>query len=113
MLDSEFLTLCESSLRPLGVRPDDGEEFRMPPLDVLRYFFRPVRLSRIPLLGRGLSVVAVVRQPVDLARSVEGNTELIRRVATAVAGRYPRRPRPRHRPDDRHPYPRADRLRRR
>ncbi len=89
MLDSEFLTLCESSLSPLGARPDDGEEFREPPLDVLRYFVRPIRLSRLPILGRGLSIVAVVRQPVDLARTLEGTTELMRRVATAVAGRYP------------------------
>lgn len=89
MLESELLSLSESCLRPLGACPDEGESFRSPPLDVLRYFARRVRLSRIPLLGRGLSVVAVVRQPADLGPSRDDVRTLVARVASAVSARYP------------------------
>lgn len=89
MLDTEFLTLMEITLGPLGARAEEGEEYRGPPLEVLGYFVRRVSLSRIPLVGRALSVVAVVRQPIDLGRANDDLRELIRRVEMVVSGRFP------------------------
>jgi hypothetical protein len=89
MLEPDLLELVESTLTPLGAKPDDGEESRNPPLDVLQFFVRPVRLSRIPILGRGLSVVAVARQPIDLGLARGGYRTLLDRLAMAVNTRYP------------------------
>src|SRR2546430_1526056 len=54
-----------------------GEEFRKPPLEVLRYYRRKVRLSWVPILGRALGVVMVVRQPVDVEGSRDGYQRLL------------------------------------
>jgi hypothetical protein len=89
MLEDELLELVEATLSPLGARAVDGEESREPPLDVLRFFVRPVRLSRVPILGRGLSVVALARQPVDLGIARGGYRTLLERLAMAVNGRFP------------------------
>ena len=89
MIDAEFLEHLDEILRPLGSRPDEGEAFRDPPLDVLRYDVRPVRLHRVPILGRALAVVATVRQPVDVALATGGYSKLLRRLAMAINGRYP------------------------
>jgi hypothetical protein len=89
MVDDELFTIIDDVLRPIGATSDPGEEFRDPPLDVLRFHQRPVRLHWVPWLGRALSLVAVVRQPIDVAFSTEGYSRLIRRVAMAANGRYP------------------------
>lgn len=89
MLDAEFLQRLDEILRPVGSRPDEGEAFREPPLDVLRYDVRPVRLHRVPIVGRALSVVATVRQPVDVGLATGGYPKLLRRLAMAINGRYP------------------------
>lgn len=89
MLEDDFFALIDPVLRPLGSVPEEGEEFRSPPLDVLRYYRRPVRLHWVPVLGRGLSVVAVVRQPVDVSLSTAGYRSLLTRLAMAANGRYP------------------------
>ncbi len=67
MIEDDFWERINPVLKGLGATRDDGEEFREPPLDVLRYDVRPVRLHRVPLLGRALGVVATVRQPMDVA----------------------------------------------
>ncbi len=69
MTEDSFFELIEPVLAGLGCVPEDGEEFRAPALDVLRYDRRGVRLSRVPWFGQGLSVVAVLRQPMDLGNS--------------------------------------------
>lgn len=89
MIDDQLFDRIEPVLSSLGARPDDGEQFRDPELDVLRYYHRPVKLGMLPILGRGLSVVAVVRQPVDVTLNEASYTTLLTRVAMAAGGRYP------------------------
>ena len=89
MLEDDLFAILDRILGPLGSAAAEGEEFRDPPLDVRRYFARPVRLGRLPVLGRALSVVAVVRQPVDLALAGDGYRSLVRRVALAAGAYFP------------------------
>lgn len=93
MLEDSFLDLIDSILKPLGLREEEGEEFRTPPLDVLRYYRKPVRLHWLPMIGRAQSVVTVVRQPVDVglvqAGSSKGYQPFLARLAMAVNGRFP------------------------
>ena len=89
MLEDGLIELIEPVLREIGSVLQAGEEFRQPPLEVLRYYRREVRLSRIPLLGRALGVVMVVRQPVDVAGSRDGYQRLLARLAMAANGRFP------------------------
>jgi hypothetical protein len=76
-------------VRKLGSVELAGEEFREPPLAVIRYYRRLVRLSWIPILGQSQSVVAVVRQPVDVDGSAAGYKRLLIRLAMAANGRFP------------------------
>jgi hypothetical protein len=89
MIEDQLFERMDPLLGSLGASPEDGEEFREPALDVLRYYRRTVRLGAIPFLGRGLGVVAVVRQPVEVDLSDAGYTKLLTRVAMAASGRYP------------------------
>jgi hypothetical protein len=89
MIEDELFEQLDPVLRALGAVPEVGEEFRAPPLDVLRYYHRPVRLHWVPVLGRASGVVAVVRQPVDIVLSAEGYRRFLTRLALAVNGRYP------------------------
>lgn len=89
MTYEEFFEECSQLLRPLHYSSDDGEEFRDPPLDVLRYEVRKVRLHWIPILGRALGVVAIIHQPKDVTASAASHRELLLRVSRAVHGRYP------------------------
>ena len=67
----------------------EGETFSQPPLDVLAYAAKPIRLSRLPLFGRGLAVVAITRHPVDLMSDTVGLKIWVQRLAKAVNGQYP------------------------
>lgn len=89
MVESDLFEVIDPILRTLVTVPESGEEFGQPPLDVLRYYRRPVRLNWVPVLGRALSVVAVIRQPVDIGFSQAGYRALLTRVAMAVNGRFP------------------------
>jgi hypothetical protein len=89
MLEDQFIELIEPITRKAGLVLEDGEEYRDPPLDVLRYYRRAVRLSWVPIFGKALSVVAVVRQAVDIEGSKAGYERLITRLAMAVNGRFP------------------------
>lgn len=89
MVESDLFEIIDPILRALGTVPEAGEEFRRPPLDILRYYRRPVRLHWLPLFGRALSVIAVVRQPVDVGFSQEGYRAFLTRLAMAVNGRFP------------------------
>ncbi|MFO0951035.1 MAG: hypothetical protein U0835_07770 [Isosphaeraceae bacterium] len=55
---------------------------------MLRYYRRRVRLHWVPVLGVGLSVVAVARQPVDLGFSAGGVTTFLTRLAMASGERF-------------------------
>jgi len=89
MIEDRFIELIDPILRDNGSVLEEGEEFRGPPLDVLRYYRRTVRLSRIPVFGKALSVVMVVRQPVDIDGSRAGYERFLIRVAMAANGRFP------------------------
>jgi hypothetical protein len=91
LLEDQFLDLIDPVLKPLGLREEEGEEFREPPLDVLRYYRRPVRLHWLPLIGRAQAVVAVVRQPVDvgLTGSSKDYRAFLARLSMAINGRFP------------------------
>lgn len=89
MIDDELFGILEPTLFPLGFATEDGEDHRDPPLDVLRFYRRPVRLHWTPLLGRAQGVVAVVRQPVDIAGTEAGCRTLLDRLARAVNSRFP------------------------
>jgi hypothetical protein len=89
MTEAQFFEIVHPTLRELGAIPEEGEEYRDPPLDVLRYTRRTVRLNAIPWLGRGLSVVAVVRQPIDIAFSERDYGRLLARLSLATNTRFP------------------------
>ena len=89
MIEDAFIDLVEPALQQAGLKSQGGEEFRQPPLDVLRYYHRTVRLGRIPILGSAQSVVLVARQPVDLDGSRASYERLLTRLAMASNGRFP------------------------
>lgn len=89
MIEDQLVELIEPSLEQLGSSFQGGEEFRQPPLDVLRYYRRGVRTSRIPLVGQAQSVVMLARQPVDIDGSRSAYERLLIRLAMAANGRFP------------------------
>jgi hypothetical protein len=91
LLEDEFFDLIDAVLKPLGLLEEDGEEFREPPLDVLRYYRKAVRLHWLPMIGRAQAVVAVARQPVDvgLSGSPKDYRAFLGRLSMAVNGRFP------------------------
>jgi hypothetical protein len=89
MIEDDFFELTDAILEPLGSKIEPGDELREPPIDVLRYYVRPVRVSSVPFLGRGISVVAVCRQPIDIGFSSIGYRTLIERLASVVNTRFP------------------------
>lgn len=91
MLQDDLLDSIAGALQPLGAGAEIGEEYERPALDILRYYTRLVRIGWLPILGKCRSVVAVVRQPVDL--DLAGAVELRGRVARAVDARFPAWPR--------------------
>ena len=89
MLEERLFELIDPVLRLAGATLEPGEVFREPPLDVLHYYRRAVIWSGIPIVGRAVSVVAVVRQPVDVELSDAGYSRLLTRLALAASGRFP------------------------
>ncbi len=85
----DFLEYLGEILEPAGSVIEDGEVYAKPELEVLAYFKREVRLNRLPWLGSGLSVVAVIRQlNLDLKDSA-GLGDLLRSATGAIQTRYP------------------------
>jgi hypothetical protein len=89
VIQDRLIDLIDGSLLPGGAQPEPGDEFRTPPLEVLRYYRRIVRWSWVPVLGQAQSVLAVVRQPWDIAFSPSGYGTLLLRLAAAASGRFP------------------------
>jgi hypothetical protein len=87
MIDADLFDGLDATLAPLGCRSEDGEEFREPLIDILRYDYRPVRLHWLPWLGKAWSVVAVTRQPIDVGLK-DGYPGLIERIARAANSRF-------------------------
>src|SRR3954451_2069155 len=89
MIEDQFFEIIDPLLKSAGAVVEAGEEYRTPPLDVLRYYWRPVRLHRVPLLGRASSVVAVVRQAADTGFRPDDYRTFLTRLTMAVNGRFP------------------------
>ena len=89
MVEDRLIELIEPVLRELGSVREAGESFAEPPLDVLGYYPRRVRLGPVPILGRALGVVMVARQPVDIEGTEGGYQRLLTRMAMAANGRFP------------------------
>jgi hypothetical protein len=89
MIEDQFIELIDPLLKAANSVLEDGEEFREPPLDVLRYYRRSVRLNRVPIIGTAQSVVAVVRQAVDIDGSKTAYERFLIRIASAANGRFP------------------------
>jgi hypothetical protein len=89
MLEDQFIELIDPLLNARGSVLEVGEEFHEPPLSVLRYYRRRVVLNWLPIFGEAHSVVAVVRQPVDIDGTQAGQTRLLTRLAMAANGRFP------------------------
>lgn len=88
MTHDEFQGLIDPILARFGLEGEVGEEYRKPPLEVLAYHRRAVRLHWLPLLGRAQSVVALVRQPIDLAGTGPTAKSLMDRLAGAAGTRF-------------------------
>jgi len=89
MIEDQLIELIDPLLREAGSAIEEGEEFREPPLDVLRCYRRALRLSRLPFFGKSQSVVVVARQPVDVDGTRSAYERLLTRLAMAVNGRFP------------------------
>jgi len=89
MVLDQFTELIDPVIRAGGSSLKIGEEFRQPPLDVLRYYRRPASMNWIPIVGKAHGVVAIVQQPVDIDGSKEGQERVLKRLAMAVNGRFP------------------------
>jgi hypothetical protein len=93
LVADEFVATLDDLLGKAGSHIEEGEEFREPVLDVLRYYTRAAKVGRLPVVDRVLSVVAVVYQPRDVGLSSGGYTRLLDRLAKAAHGRFPPWPR--------------------
>ncbi|MEO6808589.1 MAG: hypothetical protein ABI353_05700 [Isosphaeraceae bacterium] len=89
MTEDDLFEILDPVLSTLGAVVTGGDSYQQPLLDVLRYYTRPVRLSWMPVVGRALSVVAIVRQPVDVGLTDEGYRILLRRLSMAANDRFP------------------------
>jgi hypothetical protein len=89
MIEDQLIELIDPLLAQAGSRYEGGEEFRQPPLDVLRYYRRPVRTGRIPVLSQAQSLVIVARQPVDIDGTPSSYERFLTRIAMAANGRFP------------------------
>lgn len=89
LLLDDLDALLDATLTSLGGSIEDGEDYGVPPLSVRRYYRRPVKLHRMPVVGRGLSVVALVHAPTDLGATIDDGRALLDRVGRAVNGRFP------------------------
>lgn len=87
-----LIDLVARSLAAGGSRVEDGEVYREPELEVVAYWHRRVRLSRLPIVGAASSVVALARQPADLALPASA-AGLVGRLSTAAHTRFPPWPR--------------------
>jgi hypothetical protein len=87
VLEAQLLDLIDPVLRAAGSKSESGAVFQPAPLEILRLYRRTVRWSPIPLLGRAASVVAVVRQPLDIELSDAGYSRLLIRLAHAASSR--------------------------
>jgi hypothetical protein len=89
MIEDQFVELIEPLLQKAGSSFQGGEAFHKPPLDILVYYWRSVRIRRIPIFGQAQSIVLIARQPVDVEGNRSSYERLLTRLAMAVNGRFP------------------------
>jgi hypothetical protein len=89
VIEERLFDLIHPLLRSTGSTLEAGEDFREPPLEVLRYHHRSVKWNAIPILGRAVSVTAVVRQPFDIGLSDANYAKLMTRIAAVASRRFP------------------------
>jgi hypothetical protein len=88
MTDDGLLDLIDPVLRAGGSAAEPGEDYRRPPIEILRYYRRGLRWNALPILGRALSVVAIVRGAVDEGPPGSGFRQLLERTAMVVGTRF-------------------------
>lgn len=89
MTEDDFRDWLDSLLRPLEFVVENGAESQNPKIDILGYYVRRIRISPIPILGRGLSVVAVCRTPEDVSRAANGCYSIIERLGIVANSQFP------------------------
>ncbi len=87
MIEDDLFDALDACLTPIGSRAEEGEEYKAPLIDILRYDSRYVRLHWVPLLGKAWSVVVVARQPIDITLK-DGYPQLLERLARAADARF-------------------------
>lgn len=93
MTEADLFDQLDAILEPIGSTPEDGISYSMPPLDVVRYDRRSATIHWLPVIGRGMGVVATIRQPEDLGFESGGYPILVKRAARAAEFRFPPWPR--------------------
>lgn len=89
MTEDDLRDWLDSLLRPLQFVAESGAESVEPVLDVLGFYVRRVRISGIPILGRGLGVVAICRSPSDLTTGASSSRAIIERLAVVSNSQFP------------------------
>jgi hypothetical protein len=84
----DLLRLVDTALAPGAMLAHEGQAYQKPRLDVIRHYTRRVRTSWLPLVGRALSLVAVVEHPDDLTLDASGCRTLLERVGTVMSARH-------------------------
>ncbi|WP_165224140.1 hypothetical protein [Aquisphaera insulae] len=88
MTDENLLELLDPVLRSGGARAEPGEDYRRPPIEILRYYRRELRWNRVPILGRALSVALVSRPMQEDDTGGSSYLRLLERSAMVVGMRY-------------------------
>lgn len=89
MTEDDLRDWLDSAMRDLGCVFEPGNEQQSPPLEVLGYYVRRVRITWVPIVGQGLSIVAVCRMPSDLTGTERIYRDLIERLSELVNSRFP------------------------
>ena len=89
MIEDQVIELIEPLLQAGGRSSKTGKSFASRRSRCFVIIASPVRLNWIPIVGNALSVVMVVRQPVDIEGSRTGYERLLTRLGMAVNGRFP------------------------
>jgi hypothetical protein len=88
--DHELIECIEGGLRAVSLDRLPGDRYEDPELDVLLYLKRSLRLSGLPVIGRGLGIIGLIREPSDLqVETFEGASRIMTRATRAISTRFP------------------------
>lgn len=91
MTEDELIDLLDKALDDPARKLGAGVVRDRTPMEIVRFYTRSVKFSRVPIIGKSLSIVAVVRCPDDLANSKARERALLQRAAELTSARYPPR----------------------